>query len=151
MKEDSLAKEKKKEANRKYHQNNRDKILARKRRYYEENRDQILIRKREQARSVPEKIKNRSREYSLNKLGLTLSDFEKQMEAQEGRCGICRKDVSGTTKSGRQEANVDHDHETGRFRGILCHRCNVSLGALGDSVEGLNKAICYLIGEEDEP
>ena len=54
-------------------------------------------------------------------------------------CGIC-----GTSaKAGRRHA-IDHDHATGLVRGLLCHRCNVALGGLGDSVEGLEAAIAYL-------
>jgi hypothetical protein len=54
-------------------------------------------------------------------------------------CGIC-----GTPpKAGRRHA-IDHDHATGLVRGLLCHRCNVALGGLGDSVEGLQAAIAYL-------
>ena len=40
--------------------------------------------------------------------------------------------------------NIDHDHSTGAFRGWLCRRCNVGIGLLGDSVEGLERAIRYL-------
>ena len=39
---------------------------------------------------------------------------------------------------------LDHDHKTGKFRGWVCDRCNTGLGKLGDSVEGLRKAVAYL-------
>jgi len=39
---------------------------------------------------------------------------------------------------------LDHCHDTDVFRGWLCHRCNVGIGFLGDTLEGLNKAIAYL-------
>jgi len=39
---------------------------------------------------------------------------------------------------------VDHDHETGKFRGWLCFNCNTSIGKLGDSVQGLLRAVAYL-------
>lgn len=38
----------------------------------------------------------------------------------------------------------DHDHETGVFRGWLCHNCNKAIGLLGDTVEGVKKAVRYL-------
>lgn len=39
---------------------------------------------------------------------------------------------------------LDHDHETGMFRGWLCHRCNTGIGSLGDSAEGLENALRYV-------
>ncbi len=39
---------------------------------------------------------------------------------------------------------VDHDHETGKFRGWLCSQCNTGMGKLGDNIEGLKKALAYL-------
>lgn len=39
---------------------------------------------------------------------------------------------------------IDHDHVTGKVRGVLCNTCNAGLGKLGDTVEGLKKAILYL-------
>jgi hypothetical protein len=40
---------------------------------------------------------------------------------------------------------VDHDHETGRIRGVLCRRCNRSIGQLGDTPEHLQRALDYLL------
>jgi len=69
--------------------------------------------------------------------------------APEGyKCPICNlneKEVEG--KGGRASAFVlDHCHETDSFRGWLCHMCNRGLGAFGDDVEKLKKAIDYLEG-----
>lgn len=46
----------------------------------------------------------------------------------------------------KRALHLDHDHVTGKFRGWLCGRCNVSIGALGDSAEGLQRAVRYLSG-----
>lgn len=54
-------------------------------------------------------------------------------------CEIC-----GKTEKGRSLA-LDHDHETGRFRGWLCGHCNTGLGLFGDNVLGLMKAVNYLL------
>jgi hypothetical protein len=56
------------------------------------------------------------------------------------RCGIC-----GRKEKGKRLA-VDHDHRTGRVRGLLCGKCNTALGLFGDSVEVLEKAKGYLDG-----
>jgi hypothetical protein len=56
-------------------------------------------------------------------------------QQQEGLCAICR---------GRLRLVVDHDHQTGVVRGLLCNGCNMGLGALGDTVESLERALRYL-------
>ena len=43
-----------------------------------------------------------------------------------------------------QRPNIDHNHETGEIRGILCHKCNTGIGLLNDDQELLKKAITYL-------
>lgn len=51
----------------------------------------------------------------------------------------------GTPRSAlKRELHLDHNHETGAFRGWLCGRCNVGIGMLGDNVAGLQRAIAYL-------
>lgn len=67
--------------------------------------------------------------------GLSRSDMTIMHEAQEGRCRICEEP---------KELCVDHDHETGAVRGLLCHQCNRALGGFRDSIEILRSAILYL-------
>lgn len=43
-----------------------------------------------------------------------------------------------------RELNLDHDHTNGQFRGWLCAKCNTGIGKLGDSIEGLERALAYL-------
>ena len=79
--------------------------------------------------------------YLLRRYGLTADDFTQMLEAQGGRCAICgTSEFQGQGKS----AHVDHDHITGKVRGLLCHHCNTALGAFGDSPEILLEAITYL-------
>jgi hypothetical protein len=52
----------------------------------------------------------------------------------------------GKLPIGKQSLHLDHDHITGKFRGWLCNNCNLGIGKLGDSLEGLNKAMNYLKG-----
>jgi hypothetical protein len=80
--------------------------------------------------------------WSLQKLyGLTVERYEALLAAQDGKCAIC-----GTTDPGNGHSRmpVDHDHGTGRVRGLLCHPCNQAIGLLGDDMELLKKAIHYL-------
>lgn len=65
-------------------------------------------------------------------------DYDAELGRQGGGCAICAKPPA------RRRLNVDHDHRTGKFRGLLCDGCNAVLGKVDDSVDLLNAAISYL-------
>jgi hypothetical protein len=69
------------------------------------------------------------------------------LRAQGHRCAICLCAIDAPpTKTERWNYRcIDHDHVTDRTRGILCRRCNVVLGQVGDSVEILEASIAYLL------
>lgn len=71
--------------------------------------------------------------------GLSIEDFERMAEAQKGACAICKTqlDLGFFTA-------VDHDHETGAVRGLLCSKCNMALGGFKDSIGLLDAAAAYL-------
>lgn len=78
--------------------------------------------------------------YTLKtKYSLTVADYEQKLIEQEDVCAICR----GANKSGRR-LHVDHCHETGKFRGLLCINCNAGLGQFGDSLALLEAAAEYM-------
>lgn len=72
------------------------------------------------------------------KFSLTVTEYETMFEAQGGRCAICR-----STPDSKRLA-VDHDHQTGQIRGLLCANCNRALGLMKDNVDRLAAAIEYL-------
>lgn len=74
-----------------------------------------------------------------SQFGIDLETYEAMFEAQGGQCLVC----GGASKSGRRLA-VDHDHKTGRVRGLLCSECNTALGQAGDSPERLRALADYL-------
>jgi hypothetical protein len=83
---------------------------------------------------------------SLKKYGLTLEQYKEIGNSQNWVCSICNKTETRKGKNGKvSPLNVDHNHKTGKARGLLCHLCNVSLGGFQDSEEILTKAINYLI------
>lgn len=53
-------------------------------------------------------------------------------------CHLCNRSLTN------KKVCIDHDHQTGLVRGILCSSCNISLGVFGDNIEGLMKVIEYL-------
>ena len=79
--------------------------------------------------------------------GITIEDYDRMLEAQGYRCAICRTDEPGG--SGARFA-VDHNHDTGNVRGLLCNNCNRGLGHLQDSVLILEQAINYLNEEKSD-
>jgi hypothetical protein len=72
--------------------------------------------------------------------GISLETYYGLVAKQGNRCGICRTDKPG----GRYRYwCVDHDHQTAAVRGLLCGRCNSGIAALGDSIEGIKRALAY--------
>ena len=74
--------------------------------------------------------------------GLTQDQYNDLLAKQGGVCAICGSSKSGTKKDGR--LCIDHNHETGEIRGLLCASCNRGIGLLGDSSEMLLAACAYL-------
>ena len=77
----------------------------------------------------------------FRKYGLTVDDYNKMYKEQNGKCAICKTDCL-SERFGKFD--VDHDHETGKIRGLLCNKCNTGLGLFKDNVEHLKSAIEYL-------
>lgn len=84
------------------------------------------------------------RDSTLRKYGLTRTQYDAMMSEQGGGCAVC-----GSTDTQRNRVEgllVDHDHESGRVRGLLCHPCNVVLGFVRDDPERLRSLLSYLEG-----
>ena len=80
------------------------------------------------------------------KYGLSKEAYEQLFARQFGRCGICVVPLEkiGTWPNKASTAYVDHDHETGQVRGLLCYRCNRALGGFLDSARVLRAAAEYI-------
>jgi len=89
-----------------------------------------------------EKNKNRYlRNYHLSvKYGLSIEQKEQMMNKQNNKCSVCKKEFENS-----KSCNIDHDHKTGKIRGLLCVKCNCGLGCLDENIKTLQKAIKYLI------
>jgi hypothetical protein len=117
---------------------------AHNRRYHQEHREVKLARSRSWVRANPERQKfHQWKHYLGKKYGVTPADYAALMVAQDGRCAICLT----SDPAPWDQLSVDHDHETGRVRGLLCMRCNSCLGYVQDSPDLLRKAVRYLEGE----
>lgn len=78
------------------------------------------------------------------KYNLERKEYEEMLALQKGLCKICGKTECRRRNGKISRLHVDHDHETGKIRGLLCAKCNTSIGKL-NSVELLQAAIDYLI------
>ena len=75
------------------------------------------------------------------KYGLTLEEYNLKLVDQGNCCAICGTDVPG---GGHENLYVDHNHDTGKVRGLLCRNCNLMIGHAKDNKDILESAIKYL-------
>lgn len=76
--------------------------------------------------------------------GLESKDFQALLASQDGLCAICRKPETTVSNGKVRALSVDHDHATGRIRGLLCQRCNLAIGNLDDSPDRARAVAHYL-------
>lgn len=89
----------------------------------------------------PEKSAASVRNATLKKkYGLTAAEVDAMFAAQGSCCLICK----GTESRGNGRFHVDHDHVTGKVRGLLCKACNTTLGHMNESPDLLRAAADYL-------
>lgn len=78
--------------------------------------------------------------------GITPQDYDTKLWLQNGVCAICKNEETSIHKSGTlRKLAVDHCHTTGKIRGLLCWRCNATIGKVDDDTELLYKMIEYLL------
>ncbi len=71
--------------------------------------------------------------------GITVDEYEARLREQGGGCAVCEQ----PPKPGKS-LHVDHDHETGYVRGLLCFKCNAALGQLDDDIPRIERALTYV-------
>ena len=96
---------------------------------------------------IKNKNRLRTKKYNLKAVyNITLEDYNELVEKQNGLCAICGKVETTSNQFGSRPLCVDHNHETGIVRGLLCAQCNHLLGNAKDNIEILQKAIIYMLG-----
>jgi len=104
------------------------------------NNERNKRRYRENGGAITKMRANLKAEY-----GMSLETYYQLRSEQLGRCAICNR-YENQINHNSQKLVVDHDHDTQKVRGLLCHRCNAGLGAFRDNLELLGKAMRYLLG-----
>lgn len=119
--------ERRREYQREYYKSNSEKLKKSSKAFRDNNKERVS-----ECRTITSKKYRIEKEYNI-----TIEEYYKCMESSN-ECQIC-----GATTN----LVYDHDHTTMKFRGVLCSRCNVAIGTLGDSVESLSRALKYLQGK----
>ena len=119
---------------------NPEKFAAMRKAAYAANPEKFAARDAAKYAANPAKYAAWARVANLRKYGLTVETYDALSQSQNDTCAICNSVCTG----GRRLA-VDHDHSTGKTRGLLCAGCNVSLGHLKDSPAVLSTALRYLL------
>ncbi len=86
------------------------------------------------------KLKHVDRKYHLARYGLTPETYSEILASQNNACFTCKKPQAESTRN----LVIDHDHNTGKVRGILCIECNLALGHAKDDIKILLNLIKYL-------
>lgn len=113
--------------------------------YYIENKEKVTaqLKRYKEKPGAKEKQRLRVRRWHYKNLyGISLKDREDMIEVQGNRCAICKTHFSEIPT---KHIHVDHDHSTGKARGILCHHCNQVLGQCKDNISVLKNSIRYLL------
>ena len=139
----------------KYYSENLDKWPNRqKQEQYKTDKNEARREKYKSDESYREKVKSRVKDFNKRNphvkknghlsgdYGITLEKYNEIFEKQGGKCAICGSENSGSKTT--KYFFVDHDHSTGKVRGLLCCKCNFGIGQFNDDIELLKNAIKYL-------
>jgi DNA-directed RNA polymerase subunit M/transcription elongation factor TFIIS len=120
-----------------YRDSHKELLRESKKRSYEKNKTRILddYRKRRAGAGYAERDRER---HILKTYGLSMLQVEELLLTQEGKCPICLCTLS-TEQGSRDILHIDHDHKTGKIRGLLCYACNAGLGQFKDSSSSMRR------------
>lgn len=121
---------------------NREIVKTKKSAYYQKNKEQINEKKKQDRKTNKSKYKEHNLMYFF---GMTLAEYDMLFEQQNGICAICKNPETSCHQSGKiKDLAVDHDHKSGKIRGLLCSSCNMGLGKFKENAEYLRGAIAYI-------
>ncbi len=123
---------KNKDKYKKYLQSRQELNTAYMRDWRSKNRDKVLTNKR--------------RAYLKKQYKVTPDEYEQMRKSQNYCCYICKRHENELQKTINSKTllNIDHDHNSGKIRKLLCMPCNIALGKVRDDIEILNNMINYL-------
>jgi hypothetical protein len=101
----------------------------------------LCLRIRDRAKRAANPDAWRERSWRHKGIDMTAARYAELLKEQQGECAICGVSQAEVNR----RFAVDHDHTTGKIRGLLCGNCNKGLGLLGDTAEGVRAALDYLV------
>ena len=118
----------------------KDKLKVQLKKYKAENKEKIEVASLLWKKNNPDKVKQYQRTSNLRKnFGLSMDEYEEMLAKQKNLCAICLDDlIPGRT------THIDHNHNTGQVRGLLCMRCNLTIGLIKDHWLILDNAQDYV-------
>ncbi len=116
----------------------RERNIARAQKWREENLDRFRENQR-RMRNTPEGKARQRAGHLKRKYGITVQQYDALLASQGGGCAIC-----GRLPQPDVSLHLDHDHDSGQLRGVLCFRCNNALGDFDDDPALLQQAVGYL-------
>ena len=138
--------EKMKAAHQRWNATHKEQNAQTHREYRQKNQDRVRGWKDDWYEKHPERKKSIDRNtYFKRKYGITLEEYERMKQERNNKCDICGNECNKTSVNGKRiEPCVDHNHKTNELRGMLCSRCNRTLGLVGEEERLLTKMIAYL-------
>ena len=132
--DENVSKAKRKEYRKVWTLKNRIKILDVGRNWKKKNRKKVALQARLRYQKNSQKELDRIR---FNKYGITGDEFRRMLKEQGSKCPICNRNIV-------KNPSVDHDHLTGKIRGLICNKCNLAIGNAEDSPDRLKVMANYL-------
>ena len=109
-----------------YHEKHKKKVAANRKQYYELNKDKIRSR------------------MLLKLYGIDSEEYDRLLQLQDGTCAICKQPETHKLRGKIPPLSVDHNHDTGGVRGLLCNTCNRAIGFFHDDHKLLKEAAWYV-------
>ena len=112
-----------------------------KKEYRKNNGEKVRSQQRAWAKANPD----RKREHLIKCLyGISIEQYMYVLEKQNGVCAICKQPELSIRRGSYKSLDVDHNHETGEIRGLLCSACNAALGLLKEDAQRIESLLAYL-------
>lgn len=132
--DEKVSREKRKLYRKEWRLKNKDRLLEQDRAWKQANRQRIALLARLRYQKNAQKELDRIR---LKKYGITGDEFRKILKYQNFKCPVCNRKIT-------KNLSVDHNHLTGRIRGLICNNCNLAIGNADESSERLRALARYL-------
>ena len=127
-----------------YYIANRERLRSRQSERDAIRRDEIRAYQQQYQQDHASELRSYMREYKLSrKYHITTAEFAAMLEKQRGLCAICEGPQTWKNRGGKYVLVIDHDHETGQVRGLLCGACNTALGHV-ERAAWLKRALAYI-------